>query len=128
MGASTDKSTVNLVVLLLGIASIGGLGGLIWLVHEGTDPSALLAVSTPVAGMTGALAAMLSSTRSVDTGNLDELATAQEAHTANVVNMLAPRRSDFQVEDPPGPGVAEPVQVQAEVTVAPPDPPAEQLI
>jgi hypothetical protein len=79
MDSSTDKSTVNLVVLLLGIGSIVGLAGLIWLIYEGTDANALLAISSPVALMVGALAAVLSSTRSVDTGGLTRLAESQAA-------------------------------------------------
>jgi hypothetical protein len=70
---ATDKSTVNLVVLLLGIGAIIGLSGLIWLVHDGVPAATLVAISTPVATIVGALGAVLSSTRSVDIGGLQEL-------------------------------------------------------
>lgn len=79
MEASTDRSTVNLVVLLLGLAVIVGLTGLIWLIHDGTSAALLVVVSTPVATFGGALGAMLSSTRSVNTEGLAKLAESDAA-------------------------------------------------
>jgi hypothetical protein len=85
--ASTDKSTVNLVVLLLGVAAILGLGGLVYLIQDGTEAEQLIVVSTPVAGIVGALGAMLSSTRSVDLDGLRKLSDSAAAN--KVTNMLA---------------------------------------
>lgn len=127
--SATDKSTVNLVVLLLGILAIIGLAGLIWLIHDGTPAATLVAVSTPVAAITGALAAVLSSTRSVDLGGLKELDQAQQASfdqsqaAAQLHAQLSRPTGDFNPPEYPGDH-----EVQTEPDPESPEAPPEQLV
>lgn len=123
--SATDKSTVNLVVLLLGVAAIIGLIGLIWLIHDGTPAATLVAISTPVAAITGALGAVLSSTRSIDLGGLRELNQSQAA--VNLQAQLSKPVGDFNPPDYPSdrPYLDD---LAAKVDPESPEPPPEQLV
>lgn len=59
--AQTDTLTVRLVVVFLGLAVLGALAAVAWLVAGGKDPGAVATIGTTALG---ALAAVLVSTRS----------------------------------------------------------------
>lgn len=58
-----DRSVVLAVVCFLGLLSLGGLGGVVFLIHSGTDPSSLLAVSAMTGPAVGGLVGILATTR-----------------------------------------------------------------
>jgi len=60
----TNQLTITLVVVFVGLAAIVMGAGLIWLIHDGVDNSALLAIPATLAGsaLTG-LVGLLASTR-----------------------------------------------------------------
>lgn len=60
----TDRLTVRLVVVLLGLFALTGLAGLIWLVDHDVEGELLAIVATPMGSALGALSAVLVSTRS----------------------------------------------------------------
>lgn len=61
----TNKGTVFLVVVFLGVATLLGMGGLIWLVGttDVKDAALLAIVAGPTGTALGALATLLASTR-----------------------------------------------------------------
>ena len=71
-----DKSTVNLVLLLVGVATLVSIVGVIWLRLVGKDVSDIMPVVT--LGL-GALAGLLANTKSIDVGGLQELDDANKA-------------------------------------------------
>lgn len=58
-----DRSVVLAVVCFVGLVALGGLAGIVFLIHSGTDATALLAVSGPTTTAIGALAGILAMTR-----------------------------------------------------------------
>lgn len=67
---TTDKSTVNIVVLIVGLAALACIGGVIGLAASGTAVPAVLQTTTGTA--LGGLLALLVSTRTnaVDAGQV----------------------------------------------------------
>lgn len=73
----TDRRTVQLVIVILGLFALAGLAGIVWLIgtgHAAEDVSPLVALTGPAIGAVGA---MLVSTRSVDVPGLQQLAQLQ---------------------------------------------------
>lgn len=58
-----DRTVVLFVVFFVGAVALGGLAGIVFLIHSGTDATALLAVSGPTTTAIGALAGILAMTR-----------------------------------------------------------------
>lgn len=67
---STDSRVVLAVVILLGMIGVVGLGGVIWLVHDGADGNAVAIVASLSGPAIGALAAVLATTRTIDEGDV----------------------------------------------------------
>lgn len=63
MTPATPRNAVLLVILIIGIATLGGLGAITWLASTHTPIPTVLETTT--ASAFGALAAILSSTRTV---------------------------------------------------------------
>lgn len=99
---SNDKSTVNLVVLMLGAASLIGLLGIVVLVAMSKSGEAIALVSTPTAAALGALGGVLANTKSVDVKGLDELAAA--ASPTPSVGAVSIVTAPAEVDDAPPPG------------------------
>lgn len=59
-----DRTVVLAVVVLLGLFSLLGLGGIVWLIDGGSDASSIAVVSTLTGGALGSLGTLLASTRS----------------------------------------------------------------
>lgn len=89
-----DRTVVLAVVVFLGLAFVGGLGALTFLVWTGADPTALLAISGPTTGAGGALAGILAATR---TGNAAAEAKGAEKALAQVDALVAVKPPDAAV-------------------------------
>lgn len=61
----TDKGTIRLVIVLLGLFAILGLAGVVYLIDGGTSAALVAVVSTPMGVALGSLGTMLASTRTV---------------------------------------------------------------
>lgn len=61
--ATQDRSVVLAVVIFVGAIALGGLAGIIFLIHSGTDATSLLAVSGPTTTALGGLVGILAMTR-----------------------------------------------------------------
>lgn len=96
--AINDKSTVNLVVLLLGLVAIVSVLGIVVLLGINHDGSTVLA---PIAtACIGGIAGLLANTKSVDVGGLDELNQASLADSKAAAALharLTQRTGDFNV-------------------------------
>lgn len=62
---TTDTFTVRLVVAILGVFALIALGGLVWLVQDGTPGAELAIISTPMGLALGAVAGILAKTSTV---------------------------------------------------------------
>lgn len=62
--AAQSQTVVLAVVLVVGTIAIGGLAGIIFLIHSGTDATSLLAVSGPTTTALGILGAILVNAKS----------------------------------------------------------------
>jgi hypothetical protein len=90
---NTEQGQAPLVVLMvigfIGTAACGGLAGLIFLIHSGTDATALLAVSNPTMAAFGILGAMLVNTRTSPPTNVQQAYTQGTQDTVAAVQELA---------------------------------------
>lgn len=64
MDTATSKTTVQTVVILLGLFAILALGGVVYLVDTGAPVASVAIVSTPMGVALGSLGTLLASTRS----------------------------------------------------------------
>lgn len=62
----TSKLTVNLVVIALGVFLLAALGGIVYLIDQGTPVSDVAVIAGPLGVALGALASILASTRAGD--------------------------------------------------------------
>ncbi len=63
MDTATAKSTVNLVIIILGVFALVGLVGVLWLTDSGTDAAAIAVIVGPMGVALGAVGGVLASTR-----------------------------------------------------------------
>jgi len=96
------------VIVFIGTAACGGLAGLIFLIHSGTDATALLAVSNPTMAAFGILGALLVNTRTSPPTNAQQAYTQGAQDTVAAVQALA---SDPGPTTPGGVTLAGPVTV-----------------
>ncbi len=63
MDTATAKSTVNLVIVTLGIFALVALVGVLWLTDNGTDATSIAVIVGPMGVALGAVGGVLASTR-----------------------------------------------------------------
>lgn len=79
----TDRRTVQLVILILGIFAIAGLAGIVYLIDSGSASESVSPLVALVGPAIGAVGAMLVSTRSVDVPGIQAVADLQARADAN---------------------------------------------
>lgn len=97
-----DRTVVLAVVCFLGLLAVSGLVGIVFLIHSGTDPASLLAVSSMTGPAVGGLVGILATTRTNPPAPVQQLVAKGYQQAVNDVHSLTPAGSSVPVGTAPG--------------------------